>query len=46
MDLRIGHRLEAGRRSESYIYIYIYVLIFRQFYDGIVNVVMTRKIQF
>jgi hypothetical protein len=21
MDLRIGHRLETGRRSESYIYI-------------------------
>jgi len=26
MDLMIGHRLEAGRRSESYIYIYIYII--------------------
>jgi hypothetical protein len=26
-DLRIGHRLETGRRSESYIYIYVQITI-------------------
>ena len=25
MDLRIGHQLEAGRRSESYNVLYIYI---------------------
>jgi hypothetical protein len=32
VDLRSGHRLETGRRSESIIYIYIYTYLFLFFY--------------
>ena len=34
--MRIGHRLETGRRSESYIYIYIYIYMI-----GMINVHFT-----
>jgi hypothetical protein len=34
MDFRIGHRLEDGRRSESYIYIDHYIYLYLVFWTG------------